>query len=269
MNASAFPAPRVAPNSLHAFGGMWRLASRRYRTPGFWLKLLVGLALLTLSSIMAAPNPGQPKGAFLGWAGAFYLPIIVPLLSFIFSGSATRDDLSPASVDYVLTRPVPRPLQVLFRYITQMMCAQLDFLFPFGVIVAVGIYHDTQNLEEFLPTLLLAQIVAIAVYSAAGVLCAQLSRWYIILGLVYGAMIEIGVGVVPTQLGQISLLRHVLSITAPIVGERDPLTASVARDPTALPVALVILLCFIVAALAVSATLFSRKEFSGAAGKES
>ncbi|HEY1109141.1 MAG TPA: hypothetical protein VGE76_10930, partial [Opitutaceae bacterium] len=118
MNASAFPAPRVTPNSLHAFGGMWRLASRRYRTMGFWLMLFGGLALLMLSSIMAAPNPGQPKGNFLGWALGFYIAIIVPLLSFISSGSATRDDLSPASIDYVLTRPVPRPLQVLFRYVT-------------------------------------------------------------------------------------------------------------------------------------------------------
>ncbi len=270
MNASAFPAPRVAPNASHAFGGMWRLASRRYRTPGFWVMLLGGLALLALSSFMAAPNPGQPEGNFLGWALGFYIAIIVPLLSFIFSGSATRDDLSAASIDYVLTRPVPRPLQVLFRYLSQMMCAQLDFLLAFGVVAAVGVYYGTPDLAAALPLLLLAQVAAVAVYSAAGVLCAQLSRWYIILGLAYGAIIEIGVGVVPTQLSQISLLRHVLSIAVPLLGDRlGPLTASAARDPLALPAVLLLLVGFIAVALAISATLFSCKEFSGAASKES
>ncbi|HEY1107932.1 MAG TPA: hypothetical protein VGE76_04845, partial [Opitutaceae bacterium] len=131
-------------------------------------------------------------------------------------------------------------------------------------------YHSTPDLAEALPLLLLSQVFAIAVYSAAGVLCAQLSRWYIILGLAYGAMIEIGVGVVPTQLNQISLLRHVISIAVPLLGEqRGPLTASAARDPLALPATLAILFAFIAFALAVSATLFSYKEFSGAAGKDS
>lgn len=268
MNASVFPAPRVAPNALHALGGMWRLASRRYGTPGFWLMLLGGLALLTLSSFMAAPNTGQPKGNVIGWAAGFYLGLIVPLLSFIFAGSATRDDLSPASVDYVLTRPVPRPLQVLFRYVTQMVCAQLDFLFAFGVIVAVGIYQGTPDLIDALPRLLLAQVLTVAVYSAAGVLCAQITHRYIILGLAYGAIIEIGVGVVPTQLNQISLLRHIRTITQPLTGDAGMMAATAVGEPLGLPATLAILFAFIAFALAVSATLFSRKEFSGAAGKD-
>lgn len=269
MNATAFPAPRVAPNAFHALGGMWRLASRRYGTLSFWLMLLGALALLVLSSFMAAPNPGQLKGNLFGWAAGFYLGLIVPLLSFIFAGSATRDDLSPASVDYVLTRPVSRPLQVLFRYLTQMVCAQLDFLFALGVIVAVGVYQGTPGLMDAVPLLLLAQVLTVAVYSAAGVLCAQVTNRYIILGLAYGAIIEIGVGVVPTQLNQISLLRHIRSITQPLTGDTGLMAATSAAEPLGLPATLAILLVFIALALAISATLFSYKEFSGAAGKES
>lgn len=268
MNASAFPAPRVTPNSLHAFGGIWRLASRRYRTLSFWLTLLGGLALLTLASFMAAPGPNRPHGNVVGWAAGFYMGLIVPLLSFVFAGSATRDDLSPASIDYVLTRPVPRPLQVLFRYLTQMVCAQFDFLFAFGVIVAVGIYHGTPDLMDALPRLLLAQVLTVAVYSAAGVLCAQLSRWYVIIGLAYGAVIEIGVGVTPTQLNKISLLRHLRSITQPLTGDSGAMAATAVGEPLGMPATLAILLGFILFALAISATLFSRKEFSGAAGKD-
>lgn len=268
MNASAFPAPRVAPHAVHALGGMWRLASRRYGTPGFWLILLGSLALLALSSFMAAPNPGQPRGNLFGWATGFYLGLIVPLLSFIFAGSATRDDLGPASVDYVLTRPVPRPLQVLFRYLTQMVCAQLDFLFAFGVIVATGIYQGTPDLMGALPLLLLAQVLTVAVYSAAGVLCAQITNRYIILGLAYGALIEIGVGVVPTQLNQVSLLRHLRTITQPLTGDTGIMAATAASEPLGLLATLAILIGFITFALAVSATLFSYKEFSGAAGKD-
>lgn len=270
MNASAFPAPRVTPNSYRAFGGMWRLASRRYGKPGFWLTLLGGLALLTLLSLlMAGPSPGRPHGNVVGWAAGFYFGLIVPLLSFVFAGSATRDDLSPASIDYVLTRPVPRPLQVLFRYLTQMACAQFDFLLAFGVIVAVGIYRGTPNLLEALPVLLLAQVLTIAVYSAAGVLCAQLSRWYIIIGLAYGALIEIGVGVTPTQLNQISLLRHLRSLTQSLTGEGGMMAATAVSEPLGTPATIAILIGFIAFALAVSAALFSCKEFSGAAGKES
>lgn len=264
MNASAFPAPRVAPNALHALGGMWRLASRRYSTPSFWLMLVGGLALLTLLNFTMA----TPRGV-VGWVAGFYLGLIVPLLSFISSGSATRDDLAPASIDYVLTRPVPRPLQVLFRYLTQMACAQFDFLVAFGVIVAVGLYRGVPDLLDALPLLLLCQFLTIAVYSAAGVFCAQISRWYILLGLAYGALIELGIGSTPTQLNHISLLRHLRSITQPLTGDAGLMARTAVGEPLGLPTTLLILIAFIVAALAVSATLFSRKEFSGAAGKES
>lgn len=268
MNASTFSAPRVAPNALHALGGIWRLASRRFFTPGYWFIVAGALVLLAITAIAALPNPGQPKGNFYPWAGSFYIGLVVPLLSFIFSASATRDDLGPASVDYMLTRPVPRPLYVLFRYLAQLLCAQIDFLISMGLVVAVGLYIGTPDLPEALPLLLLAQTLAVAVYTAAGVLCAQLTHHYMLIGLAYGAVVEVGISTVPTQFSHISLLRHLHSLLNSLVGEEGWLSSAL-RDPLSAPAAVAVLLGFIAMALAISATLFSYKEFMGAAGKES
>src|SRR5688500_10380868 len=169
--SQSFPAPRVFPNARHALGGIWRLTARRYSTPGYWLTLAGMLAALVVFSIPAAPNNEAAAGTFLPWAGGFYVCFLVPILAFISAAGAIRDDFGDGTIDYVLTRPVRRSEYVVFRYLAQMGCTQIDFLAALAAVIGIGAYHDVPNLWAAVPYLLLGQAMAILVFSAFGLLC--------------------------------------------------------------------------------------------------
>lgn len=264
-----FPGPRVAPHAFHALGGIWRLASHRFRTVSYWLVLLGMLAVLVVLSIPAAPSEVVAQKRFLPWAAGFYGCFLVPILSFITAAGALRDDLGAASVDYVLTRPVRRPLYVIFRYAVHVGVTQISFLFALGVVVAIGLFWNVAGLGPAIPRLLAAQFCGILVFSALGFLCGLLTSRYVIVGLLYGAAVEIGLGGIPTQLNQVSLIRHLLAVVQPALGDGG--WAITRSSLVALPSAAfsVLVLCVVaVAAVALTAIFFSRREFAGSAARD-
>ena len=259
-------APRPVPNAAHAFGGIWRLTSRRFFTPGYWAMLVAMLAGLVVFSIPAADNRVEAATGLLPWAAGFYVCFLLPILSFIGGAGAMRDDLGAGTVDYVFTRPVTRRAYIAFRYLAQMACTQIDFLFALGVVAGLGLFWQVPGLWSAMPLLLLAQVVGIIVFTAAGFFCGLLTTRYIIVGLLYGAVIEIGVGNVPTQLNQISLLRHLLAILRPILGESGwALDRFSDAEPSNAFAAVGLLLAVAAALVALTAVLFSFREFAGSA----
>ena len=268
-NSQRFPAPRVTPNATHAFGGIWRLTARRFFAPGYWLMMAGMLGVLVIFSIPAAPHRAAAAQGFLPWAGGFYVCFLLPIFAFISAAGAIRDDLSNATVDYVFTRPIGRPAYVVFRYIAQMVCIQIDFLFALSVVAGIGIFHQVPGLWSALPVLLLAQIVAAATFSAFGFLCGLLTSRYVIVGLVYAAIIEVGIGNVPTQLNQISLVRQVLAILRPVVGDdAGALTRLALTSALGTPAIVAVLLAVSAVLIALTATVFSVREFVGSAGRD-
>ncbi|MEO5959744.1 MAG: hypothetical protein ABIZ49_03575, partial [Opitutaceae bacterium] len=149
------PPPRVAPNPRHAFGGIFRLTVRRFLTPAHFFTVLAMLAALVVFSIPVASSRGEAAREFMPWIVMFYLSILVPVIAFINAGGTIRDDLKPTSVDYVLTRPVARPAFIVFRYLSHVACAQVDFLFGLLVVAGIGIYRGVPEFAAALPSLLL------------------------------------------------------------------------------------------------------------------
>jgi ABC-2 type transport system permease protein len=247
-----FPAPRVAPNPRHAFGGIFRLTLARFLTPGHWLILLgmlVLLALLAISSDIASRDPSR----YFGWIAEFYLSFLVPVIAFINAGGAMRDDLKSTSVDYVLTRPVWRPAFVGFRYLSHLACAQVDFLFGLAVLCGLGAVQQLPGIASAIPSLLLAQVLLVAAFSAFGFLAGVLTSRYVIVGLAYGAVVELGVGQIPTQLGKLSMTAQVRSLLHELTG----------APPTGLFEASATLLVFTAGMLALAALVFTLRELSG------
>jgi ABC-2 type transport system permease protein len=280
MNASSstFAPPRVPPNAAHAFGGIWRLTIRRFYSLSYWLTMAGMLALLVVFSFPAVSNRsgsgsgtslvGMDSNGFLPWAGAFYLCFLVPIMVFLSAGGVMRDDLSPSSIDYILNRPVRRPAFIVFRFISHVACAQLNYLLALAVVVGIGAYRNVPGLWNAVPMLLLAQVAVVIAFSAFGFLTAMLTSRYVIVGLVYGAIVEAAVGNTPTQLNRISMLRQAFSIVEPALGGfhlgmRGPLAA----EPLSPAAATALLLTMSVGMIAITATLFSVKEFTGA-GRE-
>jgi ABC-2 type transport system permease protein len=262
---AAFPPPRVVPNARHAWAGIWRLTSRRLTAPVHWAIVGGMLVFLIIASIPVAPTPAAAAQGFLPWANRFYLCFVVPLLAFIGAGGAMRDDLQAETVDYIFTRPISRPRFITFRYLAHVICTQIDFLLALGVVLGIGTYHHVPGLWTAAPWLLLAQFLVIIAFTGFGFLCAMLTSRYVILGLLYGAIVEVGLGNVPTQLNRISLSRHVASMLGPVTGENVPAGVALAPDPV---LTVLILLGFAIVTLALAALLFQQREFAGAGHRE-
>lgn len=268
MNAvTTFPAPRVTPNARHAFGGVWRLTVRRYRSLGYWLMLLGLLAMLFLFAMAQRHLPLQdaPPARYVGWMAMFYVCFLVPMLAFIAAGGVMRDDLQADAIDYLFTRPVRRPAFVVFRYLSHLACAQVDFLLGLIVLFAVGAARGVPDIWEALPRLWLAQVLVITAFSAFGFLCAMITSRYVIIGLVYGALIEVGVGNVPTQISRISMILQAQAVLRPVLigaAEGDAPTA-IRAAAVSTPAAVTTLLGFAVVMLFATAAIFIFKEFAG------
>ena len=266
---ATFRAPRVRPNATHALGGIWRFAARRFFTPGYWVMLAGMLVLLVIFSIPAAPNHAAAARGLIPWAGGFYVCFLLPVFAFISAANAIRDDFGAGTVDYIFTRPVRRSTFVVFRYVAQVVCAQIDFIFALAAIIGLGLYHGVPELWAAVPTLFLAQFVAVILFTAFGFLAGTLTSRYIIVGLAYAGIVEVGLGNVPTQINQISLVRQVLGILRPILGENNGALTRAATTATMDTAGIVLLLLAIsIVFVGLSALLFATREFAGAAGRD-
>lgn len=258
MNATTTisPAPRVTPNLTHAFGGVWRLTFRRFLLPSHWLTLAIGLAVLML--LFYGGPGGRDTHQFLDWTTGFYVTFLVPALAFMSAAGAIRDDLKSSTVDYVLTRPVPRPAFVVFRYVTHTVCAQLDFLLAFGLVVGLAAARNVPDLATVAPKLLFGQVLLVSAFSAFGFLCGVLSSRYVLIGLAYAGIIEGGVGQIPTQLSRLSMTHQVRDLLASLLGRAETLTSAPSLIGTTGMLAL-----FCALTLGATVVIFTFREFAG------
>jgi hypothetical protein len=137
------------------------------------------------------------------------------------------------------------------------------------VVVGIGRFHAVPGLWAAVPVLLLAQVVAVVIFSAFGFLVGTLTSRYVIVGLGYAGIVEVGIGNVPTQLSQISLVRQVLGLMRPLLDESaGPLHRAAFTSPLSPPAIVIVLFAIAAAMIALTAMLFSWREFAGASSRD-
>jgi ABC-2 type transport system permease protein len=210
-----FPAPGVTPNQWNAFGGVWRLTAWRFLSRNHLLVtggMLLGLAFFC--SRLTAPSSA---GDYLDWVAEFFLSVVVPVLAFLSGAGVMRDETKPGSADYVFTRPVRRWAFVGFKYLAHMACTQVTWLAAFGVVVLFASLRNTPDVASVYVWVLLAQMLTIAAFLAFGFVCAVLTSRYMIIGLVYAGIVEVGIGNIPAPLSRLSMTRHVRELLQPVL----------------------------------------------------
>jgi hypothetical protein len=138
------------------------------------------------------------------------------------------------------------------------VCAQLDFLFAFGLVMGLAAARDVPELAAVAPKLLLGQVLLVTAFSAFGFLCGMLTSRYVILGLAYAGVIEAGVGQIPTQLSRLSMTHQVRDLLASLLHHGGPLTSEPSLFGTT---GMVLLFCVIT--LGVTVAIFTFREFAG------
>jgi ABC-2 type transport system permease protein len=255
-SAPAFPPPRVAANLDHAFEGVWRLTIRRHLLPARWIAVGLGLAVLLLLSL-GSGHPFDLPGHYTGWVIRIYVTFLVPAIAFMSGAGAMRDEMKSGTVDYVLTRPLPRPAFVLFKYCSHLACVQLDLLLTLAVVAGAGLVRHAPGLAAALPQLLFAQVLLAVAFTALGFVAGILTSRYVLIGLGYAGIIEAGVGQIPTQLSRLSMTHQVRELLTPLI-ERTAALGSLSGwlATTAM------LLAFAIVTLGAAATIFTWREFA-------
>lgn len=254
----AFSPPRVAPHLGHACGGVWRLTYRRFLTPGALLQL-AGLVALLVFLGSAMVREGRTR-VFCDWTNGIYFSSVLPILAFLAGSGMIRDELKPGSVDYTLTRPVPRPAYFVFKFFSQLACLQILYLFALASVVGVGVLRQIPGVMDAVPAMLLAQGLTLGTFLAFGCLCGILTSRYLVLGIAWAAVIEVGVGNIPTQLNQLSITHQIRAILEPYL-PNAPAGFVPEQGIVGLTFALLGATLLMVAA---AAALFSQRELTGA-----
>ncbi len=253
--------PRVRPDQWRVFGGVWRLTAWQFLSRNHLLTV-AGMTVvwaLVCSRFVAPERAGQ----YLDWLMEFFLSVVVPVMAFLSGGGVMRDQLKSSVTDYVFTRPARRWAFVPFKYLAHAACTLVTWIPAWGVAVFFAAQRDVVNVSSVAAAVLFAQMLTMAGFVALGFLCAMVTTRYLVVGIVYAAIVEVGVGNIPAPLSGISITRQVREFLEPVMGK-------VAQEVSWGAVASATgTICVLAAGfVALAALLFSMKELTGERAKD-
>jgi len=164
-------------------------------------RLLVVLLLvavpLVLPAVFVRGSDLDPATFTLDLYRQLVLPVLLPVVTLVFSTSALGAELRDGTVTNLLLKPIPRPAILGAKYLAAVLAALLVLLptEAVGHIVAAGGLGST----DLLAATLLATVVGTLAYCALGVLLSLLFARALLVGLAYALLWEGAVvGVAPS-----------------------------------------------------------------------
>lgn len=149
---------------------------------------------------------------FYYWLVDFYFFVILPLGCIRGAGALIRDELQANTLSFLTTRPLHRHELLLLKFLAQTAWQQVVFLVETLLLFAVGWVHHIPDLGPLLPLFMATQFLAVFAWNALGLLFGLITRRYLALTLLYGAVVELGIGRIPTNINTLSLIRHLTSL---------------------------------------------------------
>ncbi|HOX03386.1 MAG TPA: ABC transporter permease [Candidatus Paceibacterota bacterium] len=195
-----------------ALGGLWRLTWKSQltlrplaRTAAFLLVVPI-LAHLTFRADQLEP--------YYRWTTDFYLLLLVPLFCLYGCGGLVRDDLQGHTLPFLLTRPVGRARFYLAKLACQLAWIQMLLGIEWLFLLTVGLWHRAPDAAAMSILLLGVQVLAVLAYGTLSALFGLLHSRYLVLGLLYGFIVEVGVARIPTNINSFSLSHHLQTLLA-------------------------------------------------------
>jgi ABC-type transport system involved in multi-copper enzyme maturation permease subunit len=149
---------------------------------------------------------------FYHWLIDFYFFIILPLSCVRSCGGLIRDELQNDTLGFLTTRPVKRATLVVLKYLSQAAWLEIVVLVEGLLLLGAGALREIPHLGALLPLFLAAQFLAVLAWSALGLFLGQVTKRYLPLALVYGLIVELGIGDIPTNINTLSLMRHLRTL---------------------------------------------------------
>jgi hypothetical protein len=196
-------------------------------------------------------------GPFYHWLIDFYFFVILPLQCVKASGGLIRDELQADTLSFLVTRPLSRARLLLLKYLAQTAWLQIVLLLQTLLLFAVGGLREIPSLGALLPPFLAAQFLAVLVWSALGILLGQVAKRYMGVALLYGIVVEFGIGRIPTNINTLSMMRHLKTL----LSHNPALQGIYNWSATGVPMALGAMALATALFLTFAALLFTFKEY--------
>jgi hypothetical protein len=168
-------------------------------------------------------SSGQRPGVVPGWGRTspfyhwlidFYFFVILPLSCVGACGALIREELQNDTLGFLTTRPLTRATLMIVKYLSQSAWLQIVVLVQALLLFAAGSLRQIPNLGTLLPLFLAIQFLAVLTWGALGAFLGLVTKRYMAIALLYGFIVELGIGRIPTNVNTLSMMRHLKSLLA-------------------------------------------------------
>ena len=202
----------LQPRLGSAFRGLWWITLRSQfsvRRLPLLLALVCSIPVLAWFTI----DDGQ-IGPYFDWTIEFYLFLLLPLYCLSVCGALIRDELQADTLGFFTTRPLTRARLFILKFLSQIILLEFVALASALLILGVGVSRSIPGIREFAVVFLMGQSLAVLAYGALSALFGLFTQRYMVLGIVYGFIVEFGIGQIPTNINNLSISRHLRTILA-------------------------------------------------------
>ncbi len=251
------PAARPVPTFLGAVGGLWLLTWRRRLAWRQLPSLLATILAVPLLACLAAFSRPEQAPRFYQWVVVSYFQVALPLYCLSVLGDVVRGELQANTLVFLATRPLSRGRVFVVKFLCEMAWVQLLGVASTTFLLGVGMAQGIRDVASMAPLLLAIQLLAVAAYGALSALVGLIHRRFLVVGAIYGLVVEVGIGQIPTNINNLSINRHLRTLLANVVSLRDAYDWS----PDGTYTSLLILLIAPVAIVGLAAMLFTWREY--------
>jgi hypothetical protein len=149
---------------------------------------------------------------FYHWLLDVYFFMLLPLCCVRGCGALIRDELQADTLGFLVTRPVSRARLLCVKYLSQLAWLEILLLGETLLLFSVGAWRQIPALGTLLPIFMAVQFLAVPAWSALGTFLGQISSRYMAFALLYGGIVEMGIGRIPTNINTLSLMRHLRTL---------------------------------------------------------
>lgn len=254
-NANEAAPVDLRPGLVRAFLGIWIIEWQGRLT---WGKLGAAASFVfAIPLLMFITLKDQQSEPFLWWVLNFHLLLAVPLNCLSLFGPLIRDELQSDTLGFMVTRPLKRHTLFILKFLCVMLWSQVLAFLSALVFIAVAWSKDIEMFYEIFPLFLTSQALAVLAYGALAGLLGLLSKRYMVLGVVYGFLIERGIGSIPTNIHSLSIFHNLKSI----LGNNGEIAERFGWTAGSIPEATIIVTVAAVFFLTAGALIFSVREY--------
>jgi ABC-type transport system involved in multi-copper enzyme maturation permease subunit len=260
--STAAPLPGLSARNtpfVATLSGLWLLTWKSRLSLRQWPALVGTILPASLLAFLVLRTSTGANLAFFYWLAAAYLLLGIPLYCLAVFGGLIRDDIQSNTLSFLVTRPSSRARFLFARFLCQLAWVQLLGLAAGLALLATGMLCGVGGIPQFTAMFLATQALALFVFGGLATLLGLLHRRYLVLGTIYGLVVEVGIGQIPTNINALAMTRHLRTL----LGHNPAIHQIYEWSTDRTEMALFILLSVAILSLALSSLLFTVREYLG------